>query len=287
MLVRLLLTVLTLLQMETAPAGEKVKLYLTNGKTVVGELVETTDDALVLETEMGTLLVKKVNITKRTRLVVKVVQSKVPTKPSIITKKIVEQEDPFMSVELPSKKKVPLKTVPAPAKGTAVFPGKETKGSPFARRQDPRPAPGTAVPGARVVVSSELFYAGRLIDRYNWLRDLKLPTLLSILFSLWVIFWYSIDLFARILDFQDRSKARSASAATIWLALIVGLTLIPDPTKMVAMTALVLVLIAAVITARKVLKANWLQTVETVFLGGFGLFLVFLLVEVGQAVVDL
>ncbi len=283
-------------------AGEKVEIKLKTGKTVSGELLKDGKDEIILATDFGTLLIKKSKIESRNLLVGAGKGQESAKKGQAAAQKgkpeAAKKDDPFelekivADVESRAKKKAgEEKAGHSAAKDKE---SKQTDGTAKALTKAPgsMDAHSSAGPGGRANPGPEstphgAIYGGRLLDRFDWANKLEMGTKFSIFAALYLLFWGALSVLTRLLDVENASSGKSAMAALIWVAVIVGMLLVPNPTHVILGILGFCLLVAWLMTTRGILGASWIQSVYLFLLGSLGVLLLYLLVEVGSNILEL
>lgn len=273
-------------------AGDRVEIKLKTGKTVSGELLKDGKDELILATDLGTLLIKKNTIESQ-----KVMGKPVPVKKPEPEKK---KDDPFelekivKDVETRAKKgEIPVKPIeeePARQPDAAPGgPGASRTAKPGSATAAPAPA-GTPKPATNTGSGSKptgALYGGRLLDRFGWAAQMEMGSKVSIFACLYLIFWGALSILTRLLDVEEASSGKAALAGLIWVAIVLGVLLVPNPTQVIVGILGFCLLVAWLMTTRGILGATWTQSIYLFLLGSLGVLLLYLLVEVGTNILEL
>ena len=83
------------------------------------------------------------------------------------------------------------------------------------------------------------------------------------------------------------SGGRCAASAFLWLLLLVGVALVPNPSVMNLLTVGMLLFVTWIVTARRILEASWFQTFILQVFGVFTIVVLGLLIEVGHSLLEL
>ena len=257
------------------PSGG-VTVHLKNGKSVHGKLLQETSKFVLLEIDLGQLLVQRKNIK---RLV-----------------KDAEDSSPGVT-ESPAPGK------PAPGenadKGASSLENRGDQVPPAPGGIAPRtktPSPKPKVPSPKGSMASTMaprnpwtvpLQEGRLLDRYTWFYGADLKTQISVALGLLFLFWIGFLLGGRILGVDSITKQRALAASAFWFVLLVGVLLVPNPSLMILGVLLFLILVAWFISSRGVLGLGWFHSFVLLVLGGFGLSLIALVVEVSENLISL
>jgi len=91
----------------------------------------------------------------------------------------------------------------------------------------------------------------------------------------------------RLLDVENTTSAKSALAALVWVSIIVGMLLVPNPTQVIVGILGFCLLVAWLMTTRGILGASWPQSIYLFLLGSLGVLILYMLVEVGSNILEL
>ena len=272
--------------------GDQVEIKLKSGKTVSGELLKDGKDELILATDLGTLLIKKNTIESQKTL----------GKPTPAKKPVPEQkkDDPFelkkIVADVEARAKTTEKKADAakssgaktPAKGAADKAAPDAKT--LASKGTPSAPAATAGKTAEANASDKptgAIYGGRLLDRFDWATQMEVGSKLSIFACLYLLFWGALSVLTRLLDVENASSGKAAMAALIWVAIVVGMLLVPNPTQVIIGILGFCLFVAWLMTTRGILGATWTQSIYLFLLGSLGVLLLYLLVEVGSNILEL
>jgi len=275
--------------------GDQVEIKLKSGKTVSGELLKDGKDELILATDLGTLLIKKDTIESQ-----KTLGKPTPAKKPVPEKTPEKKDDPFelkkIVADVEARAKTTEKKADAakstgaktPAKGAAVkaapdaktLASKDTQSAPAATADKTAEAKGSDQPKGAI-------YGGRLLDRFDWATQMEVGSKLSIFACLYLLFWGALSVLTRLLDVENASSGKAAVAALIWVAILVGMLLVPNPTQVILGILGFCLFVAWLMTTRGILGATWTQSIYLFLLGSLGVLLLYLLVEVGSNILEL
>ncbi|MEZ5988012.1 MAG: hypothetical protein R3F30_02570 [Planctomycetota bacterium] len=270
--------------------GKRMEVTLTTGKVVVGEVLQEDDKALILETDLGTLMIPVEKIEAR-RVLTKDGKPVAEAEPQGDGKQGKKKDDPFalekIVAELEKKGEAEGGDEAKPeAKGDAAADGAAQAERPEAPA-GAAPTPRTAPDEEKVDDGRNALWPGRLIDNYVWVRDLQGSSKIGILAALFLLFTFAIRFLGRLLDIEYLTTGRSMASGLIWLAILLGIMMIPNPTIVIAGVVGFLLLVAWMMTTRGLMGASWIQAIQFLFLGAFGVLLLILLVEVGEHILAL
>jgi len=243
-------------------------------------------DLIVLQLDIGELLIRGENIRRIERHLTKEalldsnndpshapaapggVAPQTPVKTS--TPKVQTRKPVAKQVKKPVEKQVeptPVKKPPAPAKKRAAAKTKTVM-------VPAKPESGSLI-------------SGRLLDRYAWAYGLELSSKMTALAILWFLLWVGFMVGCKVVDIETLSGGRCAASAFLWLLLLMGVSLIPNPTVLIVFVVASLLCVVWIVTARRLLEADWFQTFILQIFGMFTLAVLVLLIEVGRSVLEL
>jgi hypothetical protein len=263
-----------------------VTVHLKNGKKVHGKLLQKTSKFVLLEIDLGQLLVQRKNIRK---LVEDPVHedtygsgaNKVSENSKV--KHAGGGESQSQSKPHSGNKHLDPGSIPALPGGIAVREKGLYRNKIEATKEEVKDA-SSLDPLSNWTVPIQ---AGRLLDRYTWFYDLDISTQISVSLALLLLLWGGFLLGGRILGVDSISGKRALAATSLWFVLLVGVLLIPNPSLLIIGVLLFLLLVAWFISSRGVLGLGWFHSFVLLVLGGFGLSLVALVVEVSESLISL
>lgn len=129
-------------------------------------------------------------------------------------------------------------------------------------------------------------FGGRLIDRYSWAQGLAASTVISLLGAFLCLMWAGFGIGCRICDIGSGALA-SFGAALLWTIVMTGLLFVNGWTPILLGGIGLTLMIAWFVTAKGVLGSTWFQTFSLGVLFVFAIGILFLLVEVGQHLLEL
>jgi hypothetical protein len=129
-------------------------------------------------------------------------------------------------------------------------------------------------------------FSGRLIDRYSWAQELPHATALSVILGVIVLLWAGLGVGCRICDVAAGAW-QVLPAALLWGAILIGLLFVRGWNPMLLGGVSATLGIAWIVTAKGMLRATAFQVLSLGVLFVFGCGVSFLLIEVGQHLLEL
>ncbi|GEM_PF-4085696 len=255
-------------------SSDGVTVHLKNGKSVHGQLLQETPKFVLLEIDLGQLLVQRKNIKS-------VVQDNEDQGPEEGAGKAGGDQSPHAPTK--PQRLQGSKAEPAAPSGIAV--SEEAPYRSQFKAKKPKPEESETKDPLRQWTLP--LQTGCLLDRYTWFYDLKPVTKVSVGFGLLFLLWVGFLLGGRILGVDSITGKRALAATSLWFVLLVGVLLIPNPSLIIIGVLLFLLLVAWFISSRGVLGLGWFHSFVLLVLGGFGLSLVALVVEVSESLINL
>ncbi len=264
--------------------SDGVTVHLKNGLAVHGQLLQETPKFVLLEIDLGQLLVQRKNIKSVIKDPVKGATegkaSHAKTSPSLPKEK---RGASHSKGSPPLEKAAPKAEAVPPAPSGIATPEKTL----YRSKIDLDNSKAEAATRDPLEDWTLPLQSGRLLDRYTWFYDMELPTQISIGFALLLLLWGGFLLGGRILGVDSINGKRAFAATSLWFVLLVGVLLIPNPSLIVIGVLLFLLLVAWFISSRGVLGLGWFHSFVLLVLGSFGLSLVALVVEVSESLISL
>lgn len=270
-------------------SGGPTRIHYKDGKTVEGRVLQQTDDAVIVEISLGLLQIDRERIER------------------------MEPIDPRAASEPPAAgADDPPPAAPAPGGSPARAPDEPSRAAAAPSTPDQRPERGSGEAGADfdesdyahlleeapaqepgpptsapdAAMTGFIGFEGRLIDRYSWAQGMSLRGALSVLLGAIVLLWAGFGIGCRICDLSAGSL-RTLPSALLWTGLLTGLLFVQGWGPLLVAGVLMMLLIAWIVTAKSILAGSWFQVFSLGVLFVFGAGVVFLLVEVGQHLLEL
>ncbi len=265
--------------------SDGVTVHLRNGKAVHGQLLQETSKFVLLEIDLGQLLVQRKNIKSMVKDPAEGTSGARNSTSAVPPKEEMTPSHPKGGTT-PKENPSGAKAVPAVPSGIAPT-NHSAKRVPYRSNIELEPThkePATRDPLQDWTLPLQ---SGRLLDRYTWFYDMELPTQISVGFALLLLLWGGFLLGGRILGVDSINGKRAFAATSLWFVLLVGVLLIPNPSLIIIGVLLFLLLVAWFISSRGVLGLGWFHSFVLLVLGGFGLSLVALVVEVSESLISL